>query len=89
MNMSKIALLGLGAAGLVLSTTAQAAATRATMPVASVKAKAKKVSTLSRTSAPIANESNIAPAGIVLLVAGLGLAAYGAAEGLKDDSPGA
>lgn len=84
MNISKTALAGMAALGLIVSGTAQAASTRA---AASLPA-AAKVKKLSRTAAPnSAVASDIAAPGVFFLVAGLGLAGWGFYEAVKDNTP--
>jgi len=90
MNLSKIALASVVAAGLTLSGTAQAASTRAgaSLPVAgsTVAKKAK----LSRSAAPSTAASNeFTTTGYVLLGLGIIAAGVGIYEATKgDDSPG-
>lgn len=88
MNLSKIALASVVAAGLTLSGTAQAASTRAgaSLPVAGSKA-AKKAK-LSRSAAPSNASSNeFTTVGGVLLATAVVAGTLGIIEATKDDEP--
>jgi len=98
MKMSKIALLGITAAGMVFATTAQASTRSVSaLPQATVKAKKAKLSLqsqpLARTAPSIDGASRLSAAGTGLLVVGLGLATWGFVEAVdgnsNSDSPGA